>query len=98
MKHETFEQYVDFKNSSELETRTDMQSGAEKRLLGVDVSSYQGEIDWQVVAQACVSFVFIKATEGRQFCRQKLCQKYERCTSSQNSPVVRTTFFIQEFR
>ncbi len=44
-----------------------MQSGAEKRLLGVDVSSYQGEIDWQVVAQAGVSFVFIKATEGGNF-------------------------------
>lgn len=31
---------------------------------GIDVSKYQGDIDWQAVREAGVSFAFIKATEG----------------------------------
>lgn len=31
---------------------------------GVDVSSYQGEIDWNVLAGEGIQFAFIKATEG----------------------------------
>ncbi len=31
---------------------------------GVDVSAYQGEIDWQVLAGQDISFAYIKATEG----------------------------------
>lgn len=31
---------------------------------GVDVSHYQGEVDWNQIQQADISFVFIKATEG----------------------------------
>jgi len=31
---------------------------------GVDVSSFQGEIDWPVLAGQDISFVYIKATEG----------------------------------
>ena len=34
---------------------------------GVDVSSYQGEIDWQVLASQGIRFAFIKATEGSGF-------------------------------
>ena len=34
---------------------------------GVDVSSYQGEIDWQVLAAQNIHFAFIKATEGSSF-------------------------------
>lgn len=34
---------------------------------GVDVSSYQGEIDWQVLAEQGISFAYIKATEGSSF-------------------------------
>lgn len=37
---------------------------AETYLAGVDVSKYQGDIDYQLVAETGVSFVFIKATEG----------------------------------
>ena len=33
-------------------------------LLGIDVSHYQGVIDWPKVADAGVKFVFIKATDG----------------------------------
>lgn len=31
---------------------------------GADVSHYQGDIDWKVLAKQDLSFVFIKATEG----------------------------------
>ena len=31
---------------------------------GVDVSSYQGEIDWNILSSQNISFAFIKATEG----------------------------------
>lgn len=34
---------------------------------GVDVSSYQGEIDWDAIASQGISFAFIKATEGSTF-------------------------------
>lgn len=34
---------------------------------GVDVSSYQGEIDWDTLAQGNISFAYIKATEGSSF-------------------------------
>jgi lysozyme len=33
-------------------------------LRGVDVSSYQGDIDWEALRRQGVSFAFIKATEG----------------------------------
>lgn len=31
---------------------------------GVDVSEYQGQIDWEVLAAQDISFAFVKATEG----------------------------------
>lgn len=34
---------------------------------GVDVSSYQGDINWELLAEQNVSFAFIKATEGSSF-------------------------------
>ena len=33
-------------------------------VFGVDVSSYQGEVDWSALASQGVDFAFIKATEG----------------------------------
>ena len=33
---------------------------------GVDVSHYQGEIDWEQLSKEDISFAFIKATEGSQ--------------------------------
>ena len=32
---------------------------------GIDVSTFQGEIDWQAVKRSGVSFAMIKATQGR---------------------------------
>ncbi len=34
---------------------------------GIDVSSHQGKIDWDVLSGQNISFVFIKATEGSSF-------------------------------
>ena len=34
---------------------------------GIDVSRYQGMIDWELVAEKDIDFVFIKATEGATF-------------------------------
>ena len=38
-------------------------SGYDTRL-GIDVSFYQGDIDWETLAENDIKFVFIKATEG----------------------------------
>lgn len=39
-------------------------SGKDYPIRGVDVSSYQGDIDWNILKEQDVSFAFIKATEG----------------------------------
>lgn len=39
-------------------------SSEEYPVRGVDVSSYQGEIDWDTLSSQNISFAFIKATEG----------------------------------
>jgi lysozyme len=41
-----------------------MGAGDEAPLAGIDVSHFQGEVDWNAVAAAGVRFAFIKATEG----------------------------------
>lgn len=33
-------------------------------IIGIDVSSYQGDIDWKTLSSQKISFAFIKATEG----------------------------------
>jgi lysozyme len=38
--------------------------GAADRLLGIDVSSYQGEIDWRLVRRAGVVFAFARVSDG----------------------------------
>src|SRR5262249_22791906 len=40
---------------------------AGKSLKGIDVSNYQGKIDWQAVKKSGVVFAFAKATEGVDF-------------------------------
>lgn len=44
---------------------------------GVDVSAYQGEIDWDVLAGQGIDFAFIKATEGSSFTDRKFATNYE---------------------
>ncbi len=50
---------------------------ADYPVCGVDVSSYQGEIDWQVLSeQEGMVFAFIKATEGSSFVDPKFEYNY----------------------
>ncbi len=44
---------------------------------GVDVSSYQGEIDWEVLSRQQIAFAFIKATEGSAFVDAHFAKNYE---------------------
>lgn len=44
---------------------------------GVDVSSYQGEIDWDVFAGQGIDFAFIKATEGSTFQDSRFAYNWE---------------------
>ena len=44
---------------------------------GVDVSKYQGEIDWPVLAEQEISFAFIKATEGNSHVDARFAYNYE---------------------
>lgn len=53
-------------------------------VFGVDVSRYQGNIQWEVLAQQDVTFAFIKATEGSSY--QDPCFAYN-WEESQNSGV-----------
>ena len=43
---------------------------------GIDVSKYQGEINWSAVADDGVSFAFIKATEGGDVADTKFAQNW----------------------
>lgn len=45
---------------------------------GIDVSSYQGEIDWGTLASQGISFAFIKATEGSGFVDERFAYNYSR--------------------
>ncbi len=44
---------------------------------GVDVSSYQGDIDWSILASQNISFAFIKATEGSSFVDENFANNFE---------------------
>lgn len=44
---------------------------------GIDVSKYQGDVDWQAVASSGVRFAYIKATEGGDFLDDKFRQNWE---------------------
>ena len=43
---------------------------------GVDVSAYQGKIDWQTLASQGIDFAFIKATEGSGFTDKRFEYNY----------------------
>lgn len=44
---------------------------------GIDVSSYQGEIDWEKLSGENISFAFIKATEGSSFVDENFTYNFE---------------------
>ena len=52
-------------------------SEEEYPIRGVDVSYYQGEIDWQILAEENIAFAFIKATEGSSHIDTKFRENWE---------------------
>ncbi len=44
---------------------------------GIDISHYQKNIDWEVVAQQGVNFAFVKASEGENFGDSLYCKNWE---------------------
>ncbi len=52
-------------------------SRAQYPVRGVDVSSYQGEIDWPTLAGQGIRFAFIKATEGSSHVDERFAYNYE---------------------
>jgi lysozyme len=46
-------------------------------LLGIDVSHYQGEVDWFAVARGSVKFAFAKATEGNLWVDQTFARNWK---------------------
>ncbi len=49
---------------------------------GVDVSAYQGEIDWQTLSEQDISFAFIKATEGSSFVDKRFDYNFAQAQST----------------
>lgn len=45
---------------------------------GVDVSHYQGDIDWQVLSGQNIQFAYIKATEGSSHTDEKFASNCEK--------------------
>ena len=44
---------------------------------GVDVSHYQGAIDWQVLSAQSIQFAYIKATEGSSLVDEYFAQNWQ---------------------
>ena len=53
-----------------------MQAGGSNYTVGIDVSHYQGEVNWPAVAGAGVRFAFIKATDGIQDIDPRFAQNW----------------------
>lgn len=53
-------------------------SEADYPIRGVDVSYYQGEIDWEVLVEEDIDFAFIKATEGSSHIDVRFEENWER--------------------
>lgn len=49
---------------------------------GVDVSAYQGEIDWPVLAAEDLDFAFVKATEGSEHVDERFAANWEGARST----------------
>ena len=51
-------------------------------VFGVDVSNYQGDIDWDILEEQGVRFAFIKATEGSGHVDESVRQNLERASET----------------
>ena len=53
-----------------------------KTVRGVDVSAYQGEIDWDILASQGIDFAYIKATEGSGYVDPQFAANWEHAAST----------------
>lgn len=53
----------------------------EYEVQGIDVSHYQGEIDWGTLAKQDIDFAYIKATEGSSSTDEKFAQNWQNASS-----------------
>ena len=44
---------------------------------GIDVSNYQGEVEWNIIAKEDIKFAFIKATEGENYVDSYFSKNYQ---------------------
>ncbi|KNZ40665.1 GH25 family lysozyme [Acetobacterium bakii] len=51
--------------------------GDEHVVKGVDLSAYQGDIDWDLLAAQNIDFAYIKATEGNDYVDEKFKMNWE---------------------
>ena len=49
---------------------------------GVDVSEYQGDIDWSVLSNQDIDFAFIKATEGSTYTDEHFSENWENASKT----------------
>ena len=49
---------------------------------GVDVSEYQGDIDWSVLANQDIDFAFIKATEGSSYTDEYFAENWKNASKT----------------
>ena len=52
-------------------------SARQYNIKGVDVSSYQGDINWNILSSQNISFAFIKATEGSSYVDECFAYNFE---------------------
>ncbi|MBR3233694.1 glycosyl hydrolase family 25 [Candidatus Saccharibacteria bacterium] len=54
----------------------------EKQIVGVDISHYQGEVDFNKLAGQGIKFAYIKATEGSAYTDEHFADNWEKANSS----------------
>lgn len=52
------------------------------KVKGIDVSSYQGDINWNILSKQGIEFAFIKATEGSSFVDENFYINYENASKT----------------
>ena len=61
-------------------------------VVGIDVSSHQGKINWKEVYSSKINFAFIKATEGETFVDKRF--KYNFSNAKKNNIIVGAYHFF----
>ncbi len=60
-------------------------------VLGIDVSHFQGEIDWDAVARSEMRFAFVKASEGNTMVDSRFQRNWTACQDA-GLPSLSMTF------